>query len=623
MREEDETLRRLLMLGGALAAVLVAAFALGGGRVANADPFSYHFDASIDDAAPGNGTLDPGDVVDIDTYVQLDVATPSTSDEPFFDVASTQWDAIGFPCSADVSGCPFPFTVPTGDVVGSNQFTIWTNIELPAGTSVTGTAVNACGDPGGTRLQVVANFSIYAAVVNASVSGIVATVDTDSDQIPQDQEDNDANGLPDGVDDVPDWVPLFNTALGLTPAFFGRGYGVAPVPPEVVPGPDAGDVSVNFNLYALGDIDGDTDTDFLSFTVLAVPAPFAAATPTASQVVNTCTPFDTLVDLLPVSSPGGVPVRYILPGGPAGGSGNYRLLLSSADDYDGDNVATYEDNCKAVPNASQADGDGDQLGDACDPDPGTPSGLTTIPGLLVYDEDGDNWANTEDNCETVSNQTQADTDSDGVGDACDPAPQTEGNGAGYMAISGGIYHDHDDIYVDVWASGGPNDPGDFAGGSPEPIGLSSRFAVAATLAAQFIDSSDNLSPDCINLPGTLIRDHGSDRDGDGYSDSDEAGGLPLGGCNSSSTLDDGIASDPLKMCSGADAGNLNKIRSDVVPNMSINIFDFSAAAQFFGQSAGSTTDPRWEAAVPNFNNSVNIFDFSTMANFFGQAVSCS
>ncbi len=41
-------------------------------------------------------------------------------------------------------------------------------------------------------------------------------------------------------------------------------------------------------------------------------------------------------------------------------------------DEDGDGVTNDVDNCPGIPNADQADSDGDQVGDACDPHPTTP-----------------------------------------------------------------------------------------------------------------------------------------------------------------------------------------------------------------------------------------------------------
>ena len=86
-------------------------------------------------------------------------------------------------------------------------------------------------------------------------------------------------------------------------------------------------------------------------------------------------------------------------------------------DDDNDGVPDTNDNCPLVANANQADGDGDGIGNACDPN------LNDGP---TGDLDGDGIANNVDNCPNVANNNQADSDADGLGDACDPDDDNDG-----------------------------------------------------------------------------------------------------------------------------------------------------------------------------------------------------
>ncbi len=130
-----------------------------------------------------------------------------------------------------------------------------------------------------------------------------------------------------------------------------------------------------------------------------------------------------------------------------GGTVNFTTLDVSQRDADGDGIENSLDVCALVPNSEWNpraidfinDPDNDGLPTACDPSPnetgaGSPSGC--ISGYTGTDEDQDCFSNRADNCpvtkslqdpskppEPTTNKPFApDSDSDGIGDVCDPDP---------------------------------------------------------------------------------------------------------------------------------------------------------------------------------------------------------
>jgi hypothetical protein len=224
---------------------------------------------------------------------------------------------------------------------------------------------------------------------------------------------------------------------------------------------------------------------------------------------------------------------------PGGGCGpyDYTLRTSMAADYDRDGIPAYADRCDTDPNSGSAtsDTDGDTLTGTCDTNGGSNPVIggwnARWPWDAGQDVDGDGYLNYVDNCPTAPDRDldgdtiidyQWDSDGDGVGDVCDPAPTIPGNGKGYPDPSPGVFADYDDLCNDPWTVGASE-------GTGEPRGYPERYCLKADeadgVATDWNDSNDNGIPDYLDLTVLsrgMMADCNSDSDSDGLVDAVEA-----------------------------------------------------------------------------------------------------
>ncbi len=98
------------------------------------------------------------------------------------------------------------------------------------------------------------------------------------------------------------------------------------------------------------------------------------------------------------------------------------FTVAAPQDTDGDGIPDSQDNCPTVKNPDQTDTNGNGVGDACDTPP-LDNDHDGIPDSTDSDDDNDGVPDARDNCPLVANPDQADDDRDGIGNACDPTPQ--------------------------------------------------------------------------------------------------------------------------------------------------------------------------------------------------------
>jgi hypothetical protein len=125
-----------------------------------------------------------------------------------------------------------------------------------------------------------------------------------------------------------------------------------------------------------------------------------------------------------------------------------------------------QDNCYDVANPTQADADGDAIGNPCD-----------------TDDDGDGLSDAEDNCRLVSNPSQTDGDHDGVGNVCETRQTDIGSSGEAVPPERAIWGaDSEDTFGKRGATGDVNGDGqlDLVVGAPDADGPSNGRAGSGT-----------------------------------------------------------------------------------------------------------------------------------------------
>jgi hypothetical protein len=298
------------------------------------------------------------------------------------------------------------------------QFNVVKGTDIPLGALVGGFASQATL----SLLNSPCNVTLPVAYDSLQPPGLAgrglmnASLDTSDTITYSDQfADLDGNTIPDGVDKYPDF--LVRMFPGLTPV--ARFYGQANVggtpnslnfvffqPGVTLPFLGALDPSWGYASVSVVDNRGDPGAE---------PVPLAAT--------GFCTPLTVKNTTYAVTkdnpdTPGvDESGKAVMSNPTAAGTYTFSSRGISNYDADDDNIENLLDTCPWQKNAgvpwesgsAGGDQDGDGLDDVCDPDPTKAS----------QDPDKDGFQNRQDKCPLVANPDQKDSDTDGIGDACD------------------------------------------------------------------------------------------------------------------------------------------------------------------------------------------------------------
>ena len=547
---------RILAVLVAVGAILAAGSAATTTQANSPGANDHSWSVTVASTAPGGSTA-----VTINLTVGTLTAATSPFPTAFFDEATSSYTGLTtnayVPADLGAHLGTISFDIQTNNCTGGGCGPVVSNINTTTGQPP------RCGAPGTAALTGL-TAQIYAAdktdynaspVAMPPTTTAPMTVSSQASATPgytfDELSDPLSGGAPYGVTKSLDWYHTVLGSLGLSDAVVTqRGYAIAKI---------TSTTQTTVSFLTIGPISG------TSFAVTVLGDPTGTFSPTG-QAISTCPPFSSSVatqassdiishpwdctsdyfgNALACGSSLSPTARAMNVVG-ASGSQTYSIALSGAANTDGDvsggGAQLYGawDNCDVDSNSTQADSNADGIGDACATGgsvwsnvSGTAVTNASLAGPTACANGGHSVVTTLggalDSCQ--------DADGDGVLNSVDNCPlasnptqvDTDRDGIG----------DACDPYANIGTgagyAGGYTDADDFCtttwviGGSTGGAGI---CVVADGATPAFHDSNDNGYADFLpSIGGSDCRqDHLADSNHDGYTDSDEGTPHPTAGC---------------------------------------------------------------------------------------------